>query len=191
MPVRIEFFGDTVDSIREFDAETQLSTEQLKETSIAPMREFSATTKDFRDWSFFAREKFADEKFARAVQDRTQFADEGEDFAGWEFLFPLVNERNAAVFDFLDNYVLIVDEPALVEQTLSIFYENLEKRFAETSESGEIGLEPAELFLDAEQLRGKLDAKQRVELRALGRTAAATDEQFTLSEPPRRGSSPT
>ncbi|MEJ7863037.1 MAG: hypothetical protein WKF90_15520, partial [Pyrinomonadaceae bacterium] len=35
MPVRIEFFGDTVDSIREFDPETQLSTEQLKETSIA------------------------------------------------------------------------------------------------------------------------------------------------------------
>ena len=27
-PVRIEFFGDTVDSIREFDAETQLSTDQ-------------------------------------------------------------------------------------------------------------------------------------------------------------------
>ncbi len=29
MPVRIEFFGDTVDSIREFDAETQLSVGQL------------------------------------------------------------------------------------------------------------------------------------------------------------------
>jgi transcription-repair coupling factor (superfamily II helicase) len=53
MPVRIEFFGDTIDSMREFDPETQLSTEQIKETSIAPMREFSATAKDFRDWSFF------------------------------------------------------------------------------------------------------------------------------------------
>ena len=42
-PVRIEFFGDTVDSIREFDAETQLSTNQLKEISLAPMREFAAT----------------------------------------------------------------------------------------------------------------------------------------------------
>jgi transcription-repair coupling factor (superfamily II helicase) len=70
MPVRIEFFGDTVDSIREFDPETQLSTEQLKETSVAPMREFSATAKDFRDWSFFARERFSNEKFARALKDR-------------------------------------------------------------------------------------------------------------------------
>ena len=41
-PVRIEFFGDTVDSIREFYPETQLSTQQLREVAIAPMREFGA-----------------------------------------------------------------------------------------------------------------------------------------------------
>jgi transcription-repair coupling factor (superfamily II helicase) len=124
MPVRIEFFGDTVDSIREFDPETQLSTQQLKEISIAPMREFSATAKDFRDWAFFARDRFADEKYARALKDRTQFADEGEDFAGWEFLFPLINPRSANVFDFLGNFVIVVDEPSIIEQTLSTFYEN-------------------------------------------------------------------
>ena len=183
MPVRLEFFGDTVDSIREFDAETQLSTGQLKEASIAPMREFAATAKDFRDWAFFARERFADERYARALKDRTQFADEGEDFAGWEFLFSLVNPREASVFDFLDDCVLIVDEPALVEQTLSTFYENLESRFAEISEADEIGLKPEELFLSGEALREKFETNRRVELRALGRTAAATDEQFTLSEP--------
>ncbi len=180
MPVRIEFFGDTVDSIREFDAETQLSTEQLKESSIAPMREFSATAKDFRDWAFFAQERFADEKYARALKDRTQFAAVGEDFSGWEFLFPLVNARNSSVFDFLENYVLIIDEPSIIEQTLSTFYENLNNHFAEIFDSGEIGLEPHELFLDAEKLREKIESKQRIELRALGRTAAATDEQFSL-----------
>jgi len=181
MPVRIEFFGDTVDSIREFDAETQLSTQQLKEISIAPMREFSATAKDFQDWAFFARERFADEKFARALKDRTQFADEGEDFSGWEFLFPLVNPRQSSVFDFLDDCVFVFDEPSIIEQTLSTYYENLDNHFAETSDAGEIGLEPNELFLSGEDLRGKLDVKQRVELRALGRTAAKTDEQFSLN----------
>ena len=182
MPVRIEFFGDTVDSIREFDAETQLSTEQLKEIQVAPMREFSATAKDFKDWAFFAREKFADEKFARALKDRTQFAKEGEDFSGWEFLFPLVNPRESSVFDFLENYVLIVDEPSIIEPTLSTFYEKLDNHFAEITEAGEIGLEPRELFLSGEEVRGKFEAKQRVELRALGRTAAQTDEEFQISD---------
>ncbi|WP_394331531.1 transcription-repair coupling factor [Psychroserpens damuponensis] len=35
-PYRIEFFGDDVDSIRTFDVETQLSTEQIKKIGIIP-----------------------------------------------------------------------------------------------------------------------------------------------------------
>ncbi len=35
-PYRIEFFGDDVDSIRSFDVETQLSTEQVKKISVMP-----------------------------------------------------------------------------------------------------------------------------------------------------------
>jgi len=179
-PVRIEFFGDTVDSIREFDPETQLSTQQLKATSIAPMREFAATSKDFKDWAFFARERFADEKFARALLDRTQFADEGEDFSGWEFLFPLVQARNSSVFDFLQDAVFVVDEPSFIEQNLSAFFENLENHFAEITEAGEIGLEPRELFFDAKELRAKLESKQRLELRSLGTLASETDEEFQI-----------
>jgi transcription-repair coupling factor (superfamily II helicase) len=188
LPVRIEFFGDTVDSIREFDADTQLSVGQLKEISIAPMREFAAVSKDFEDWAFFARERFADEKFARALLDRTQFADEGEDFSGWEFLFPLVQARASSVFDFLTDSVFVVDEPTIIEQSLASFYENLERHYAEIIEAGEIGLEPHELFLSGADLREKLEAKQRLELRSLGRLAAETDEQFAFdaerSEPP-------
>jgi len=35
-PYRIEFFGDEVDSIRTFDVETQLSTEQIKKINVIP-----------------------------------------------------------------------------------------------------------------------------------------------------------
>src|SRR5688500_7922936 len=114
-PVRIEFFGDTVDSIREFDAETQLSIGQLKEISIAPMREFAAVSKDFNDWAFFARERFRDEKYARNLNDRTDFADEGEDFSGWEFLFPLVQACNSFVFDVIFVVILVIVEHTIIE----------------------------------------------------------------------------
>ncbi len=179
-PVRVEFFGDTVDSIREFDAETQLSTVQLKEISIAPMREFAATAQDFKDWAFFARERFADERFSRNLLDRTQFADEGEDFSGWEFLIPLVKSRESSVFDYLKDCIFIVDEPSIAENSLSLFYENLEKRFAEITEADDIGLEPNELFLNAEELREKLHKHRRIELRTLGKSASATDESLAF-----------
>lgn len=179
-PVRIEFFGDTVDSIREFDADTQLSIGQLKEISLAPMREFAATPNDLKDWAFFAKDRFSDDRFARNLKDRTQFAEEGETFGGWEFMLNLVFPKNASLFDFLGNSVLVIDEPTTIELHLSEFYENLSRRYAEIVEVDEIGLEPKELFLSAEELREKLGKFQRIELRALGKTSSETDEDFAI-----------
>ena len=39
-PVRIEFWGDTIDSIKYFDVETQLTTKEVKEINIFPYTEF-------------------------------------------------------------------------------------------------------------------------------------------------------
>lgn len=182
-PVRIEFFGDTVDSIRTFDAETQLSVEQLKQISIAPMREFAVTSQDLKDWSFFARERFSDSTFARNLKDRTDFAEVGETFSGWEFQLPLVKPLTASVFDHLKDHVFVIDEPVAIEHALSEFYEHLSANHAATIDAGDIALDPNELFLEPDALRNKLDKLSRIELRALGRTASATDEEFVLSEP--------
>lgn len=45
-PVRIEFFGDTIDSIRYFDEETQKSLEKIDFISISPYTEFLTSTKE-------------------------------------------------------------------------------------------------------------------------------------------------
>ncbi|HEY0051332.1 MAG TPA: hypothetical protein VGB68_18695, partial [Pyrinomonadaceae bacterium] len=181
-PVRIEFFGDTVDSIREFDAETQLSVNQIREVRLAPMREFCANEKDFKDWAFFARDRFSDEKFQRNLKDRTDFADEGETFSGWEFLISLANPRKSNLFEYLSETIFVIDEPIVIEQTLASFYENLANRYAETQAADDIALAPEELFLSVEQLRDCLSRNNRVELRALGLAAAETDEQFQISD---------
>ena len=79
-PVRIEFFGDEIDSIRAFDPETQLSTSQLSAIEIVPMREVVVRSQDFSEWAEAARQRWSDERYARALRDRTVFADEGESF---------------------------------------------------------------------------------------------------------------
>jgi transcription-repair coupling factor (superfamily II helicase) len=181
-PVRIEFFGDTVESIRSFDAETQLSVGQLASARIAPMREFSVSPQDLKDWSFFARERFSDGTFARNLKDRVDFANDGETFSGWEFLLPLVKPLNATVFDHLQDHILVIDEPAAVEQTLTSLYERLAAEYRATVESGDIGLEPEALFVDGETLRKNLGSRDLLELRGLGRTAATTDEDFAVGD---------
>ena len=177
-PVRIEFFGDVVDSIRGFDPETQLSKSQLKETSIAPMREFAASIQDFKDWAFFARERFSDERFVRNLKDRTDFADEGESFSGWEFLLPLIKPLESSIFNYLKDPIFVIDEPQFIEHALVAFYDSVQNHSAAITEIGDIGLDPKDLFLDAAELRERFNDKQRMELRALGKTAAATDESI-------------
>jgi transcription-repair coupling factor (superfamily II helicase) len=180
-PVRVEFFGDTVDSIREFDPETQLSTGQLKEVGIAPMRELAVTADDFRLWAEVARERWSEERYARSLRDRTAYADEGETFSGWEWLISIVRERRASVFDYLQDAVLVVDEPAAIETFLGGVYETLSARYAETENADELGLRPDELYLTAEELREQLSRLKRLELRTLGRAAAVVDESLALN----------
>lgn len=181
-PVRVEFFGDTVDSIRSFDADTQLSVEQLKSVAIAPMREFATTPQDLKDWAFFANERFGQPKFARTLRDRTDFAKEGETFSGWEFLLPMVKPLTASIFDHLTDYVFVIDEPASIEHSLTTLYERLVTTHAAITDAGDVGLDIEELFLEPETLRTKLEGVARIEARSLGRTSAATDEEFQVSE---------
>ena len=179
-PVRIEFFGDEVDSIRQFDPESQLSTTQLKSIEIVPMRELTIRSEDFTRWAGVARQRWNDERYNRALLDRTVFAEEGENFPGWEWLMPIVRERSATVFDYLKNAVLIVDEPGAVETYLGEVYQALTDRFEETDAADDIALRPDELYLAAEDLRSLIDQRQRVELRVLGRAAAEVDQAIAL-----------
>ncbi len=179
-PVRIEFFGDTVDSIREFDPETQLSTIQLSEIEIPPMRELAVKPSDFREWAAQARVRWHEPRFARSLRDRTVFADEGEDFPGWEWLISLVHEWRASVFEFLQDAILVVDEPVSVENFLASAFQTLADRFAETDAADDLALSPRELYLTVEELRAGINAMQRVELRTLGRTATKIDQEIAL-----------
>jgi transcription-repair coupling factor (superfamily II helicase) len=179
-PVRLEFFGDTVDSVREFDPENQLSTAQLKEVEVPPMHEYAVNAVDFQLWSEAARERWGDERFNRSLRDRTAFADEGEAFTGWEWLIPIIKDCTSTVFDHLGDVVLVIDEPGGIESYLSEFYENLADRYRQIDEADDIALTPEELFLTAEELRQIIPTRQRVELRTLGRTAVETDFELAL-----------
>ena len=179
-PVRIEFFGDEIDSIRGFDPETQLSTSQLSAIEIVPMREVLVRSHDFSDWAEAARRRWSDARYSRALRDRTVFADEGESFAGWEWLLPVIRERSGSVFDYLKTAVIVVDEPSSVENYLGEVYQTLADRFAQTDAVDDLAVTPEELYLSAEELRAKLDQRQRIELRVLGRAAAELDQAVAL-----------
>jgi transcription-repair coupling factor (superfamily II helicase) len=181
-PVRVEFFGDEIDSIREFDPETQRSIRAVEETLITPMRDERAGAADFRRWAKLARERWGDERYERALRDRTAFADEGEEFRGWEYLMPLARPLAASVFDYLRDAVLVVDEPAEVEKQIRSTLEELQRGYERAEAVDELALEPDKLFLTPDELRGRTGELPRIELRLLGSAALAFEEELATED---------
>ncbi len=179
-PHRIEFFGDSVESIREFDPDSQRSIRRVNESTLVPMRDVATRREEFIEWADAARERWADEKYKRHLRERVHHAERGETFAGWEYLIPLIRPLRSSAFDYFKDAVFVVDEPAEIETRAAELYDYLETRYAQADDAGEVALRPDELFLTREQLREHLQSALRIELRLLGRDAAITDEQFQL-----------
>ncbi len=118
-PVRLEFFGDTIDSIRVFDPETQRSTDKLESISIGPASELIAPRRLDKlslegvlhglDLSGLADDA------RQAYQRDTSLFLEGQVPPEAQFYTPLFN--SGSLLDYLPPGTLIIlDEPSSIEQ---------------------------------------------------------------------------
>src|SRR5689334_14475959 len=106
MPVRFDFFGDSLESIRSFDAETQRTMLDMRGLDLVPISEFQLVTETIRRFrmgyvaAFGAPER--DDPLYEAVS-------EGRRHPGMEHWLPLFQERMDTLFDYL------ADAPVAIE----------------------------------------------------------------------------
>lgn len=100
-PVRLDFFGDTLESIREFDSATQRTTSQLKEFSLQAMSEISLSKEMIARF----RSRYL-EMFGAANRDDVlyQAISENRRYAGMEHWLPLFYENLQSVFDYTEGF---------------------------------------------------------------------------------------
>jgi transcription-repair coupling factor (superfamily II helicase) len=110
-PVRLDFFGDTLESIRSFDPETQRTTEELRALDLVPMAEFQLTSDTIR---LFRTGYVA--AFGAAGPDDVLYeaVSEGRRHAGMEHWLPLFHKQMATLFDYIPASP-IVTEPLAEE----------------------------------------------------------------------------
>jgi transcription-repair coupling factor (superfamily II helicase) len=105
-PVRLDFFGDTLETIRSFDPETQRTTDELRALDLVPMAEFQLTTDTIR----LFRTGYVAEFGAAAPDDMLYEAvSEGRRTAGTEHWLPLFHHRLETLFDFLAGTPLAIE----------------------------------------------------------------------------------
>ena len=97
-PVRLDFFGDTLESIRSFDPDTQRTTTELRALDLVPVAEFQLTSDTIRQF----RTGYVAAFGAAGPDDVLYHAvSEGRRYAGMEHWLPLFHKRMETLFDYL------------------------------------------------------------------------------------------
>ncbi len=152
-PVRLDLFGDTLESIRAFDPETQRSTRQLKSIDLLPVSEVLMDAEAIARF----RRGFV-QKFGAPGDDPVYAAvSEGARRAGVEHWLPLFYDQLETVFDYLGEDALVALDHLAVEardERLAMVNDAYETRLETQKAKGGGGyhaLEPAALYLPAEE----------------------------------------
>jgi transcription-repair coupling factor (superfamily II helicase) len=105
-PVRLDFFGDTLETIRSFDPETQRTTDQLRGLDLVPVAEFQLTTETIRRF----RTGYVAAFGAPTPDDQLYHAvSEGRRFGGMEHWLPLFHDGLDTLFDYVPGSPVVLE----------------------------------------------------------------------------------
>src|SRR5499426_3556350 len=105
-PVRLDFFGDTLETIRSFDPESQRTTDQLRALDLVPVAEFQLTTETIKRFRLGYVEAFG----APTPDDLVYHAvSEGRRHSGMEHWLPLFHARLETLFDYLPHSAVVLE----------------------------------------------------------------------------------
>jgi transcription-repair coupling factor (superfamily II helicase) len=163
MPVRLDFFGDEIESIRQFDPASQRTIEKLEAILITPAREF----------------------FTRELGEEPSPDSRIADIELSEFHIPLLHRESASLLDYLPGKsMVLVDDFSIVESMVAEVEEQAVKFRHESIEEGTLSADFPIPYLTWPEL---LDGLHEFSSLELGHSTAEIDEeslamQFTQIE---------
>jgi transcription-repair coupling factor (superfamily II helicase) len=166
-PVRFDFFGDEIESIRKFDPETQRSQSSLDTALLLPLTEIPIT-----------------DKVLQAINARlTRAADvssEATIFPGWEFFAPVAG-ASKTLLDLLGRHTRVfVEEPAMIKNQGERWWNKVEQRH-DRSGIGNL-IRPLDIYVSPWDLQDSLRRFGGVDLDQLGAVDILEGEQSSYSE---------
>ena len=163
-PVRIELFGDEVESIRKFDPGTQRSAAATEEVVLLPLTETPVEEETLAaiNARLVGGRLAGDEEVIEEAVRATGVAV----FPGWELYAPVVGAKENIFDDLLPGAVVVLDEPDALEEAHDAWW----TKVTEAHERSLVGnlVRPEDLYLTPEQWRERLQQATIDRSRATG-----------------------
>ena len=153
-PVRLEFFGDTLESLREFDANTQRSLRPLDRLTLLPLTDYPR------------RAELLERLQTTNVTGREDEGVPAAFYPGWEFHPALLGDAKSNLFELASEAVILEDEPEELRRANEEYRARLET--ARGLAAGALSEVPSERYILSEtEWTGELQRRPRLRLEHL------------------------
>ena len=179
-PVRLDFFGDMLETVRAFDPATQRTIKTLNEFSLEPMSEITLTPELISRFRTNYIKAFGAAKPNDALYEAIS---EGRRFSGMEHWLPLFYDHLDTIFDYIGDIAVVFDhlsEEAMIERQKLIedYYQaRLDQRDPKDSSTPYNPVKPAELYLSPEDVASLAEKVQhRIDLTPFNKPSSSSHE---------------
>ena len=158
-PIRVDFFGDQIDEIREFDPKTQNMTSKLSEFKLYAGSEINLDEDSIGNFKFAWRNYFQshDERHCEIFQTLAS----GKYPEGYEIYNPLIQEGNSNLIDYFSGFNLTASER--IDQSLSSYKAFVEERYIEESiDSTRPILKPHDYIFTIKELQLYIETAKKI-----------------------------
>ena len=178
-PVRIEFFGDEVETIRKFDPGTQRSAAVAEEVALLPLTETPVEEETLAA----VNARLTGERLAGSEEmiERTVRASGVTVFPGWELYAPVAGAKEN-FFDLVPAATVVLDEPDSLNEAHDAWW----ARVTEAHERSLVGnlVRPEDIYLTPEQWHTRLQQTSTITVEQLGIESGDESEHLTLQTQP-------
>ncbi|WP_432823281.1 transcription-repair coupling factor, partial [Trichloromonas sp.] len=168
-PVRLEFFGDTLEKLRPFDAASQRSDDrELERLELLPAREMVLAGDYLQSFSRRLKERCDALELPRSQREAVlEEAREGLLSPGRQFLLPLTYGRLDTLFDYAPKGRWVILDPPAVDQAGDQFAAEVAEGEARMARREEPYVEAASMYLTPAELERELSLRRRQEFASL------------------------
>jgi transcription-repair coupling factor (superfamily II helicase) len=177
-PVRIEFLGDTVESLRTFDPETQRTTGALDRLEVLPLSDAFAPRSVLDGLRRLLPERFAGVRELSALLERIERGLAGEEIPE---LLPLVPGATVAPWDVLPGWTVAALDPETIGAEADAFHERAHEERARREDP--LALAVDEVLVPAAALEERIQRAPAIHVREVDLEARGL---HLASRPPRR-----
>ena len=177
-PLRIEFLGDEIESMRKFDPETQRSSAPVDEAILLPLTETPMTNALLsRVHTRLSGRRLEGEN--EALHEAIE-AEGTNVFPGWEFFAVAASGQHQTVFDLIPKSRIFVEEPGMVQNQLERWWNKVEQRH---ERSGiDTLFPPADLYLTPWEWQTRVADAPGLDLDQLGTVDVLDTDTTSLGE---------